>query len=416
MKEIKTIKDLDAEINIHGSKSYTQRALITAALSKGRSKLINAQICDDSKYMIQALKEFGADIGLKNQTLFVYGVDGKVRTPKKEVFIGNAGTAMRFLTTLSTLVKGEVVINGDEQIKKRPQKDLISTLQQQGIDVESKNGYAPIKIKSYGLRGGIIRLKGDVSSQYLSSLLLSCPYAKNPMRIEMITQLASKPYVDMTLDVIKRFGGEIIHENYKNFFVNNEKRYKARGYIIEGDYSNASYFFAAAAITGGKIRVKGLNPCSLQGDSKFLEVLQKMGCKIKKRKEYIEVIGGELKGINVDLNDCPDIVQTLAVTAAFAKGKTRITGVNNLRFKETNRIKALTKELKKIGVKSEAQKDKITIIPNELKGCKIETYNDHRMAMGFAIAGLKIPGIKIENPGCVNKSFPNFFQTMELLR
>jgi 3-phosphoshikimate 1-carboxyvinyltransferase len=416
MIEIKPIKNLDAEIKIHGSKSYTQRALITAALAEGKSKLINAQICDDSEHMIQALKEFGADIIHKNRVITVNGVNGKLKTPTKKIFAGDAGTTMRFLTTLASLTKGETIISCGEQMQKRPIKDIILALQQQGVDITSKNWHAPLRVRSNGLKGGIVNLKGDVSSQYLSSLILSGPYTEKRLEINLTTPLVSKPYVNLTLDVVRKFGGKVVNKNYKTFLISNKKKYKARKYLIEGDYSNASYFFAAAAITNGRIRVKGLSQNSLQGDYTFLNLLQRMGCTIKKREDYIEVTGGELKGVKADLKDCPDIALTLAVVSVFAKGKTEIRSVNNLKFKETNRIKALINELKKIGVQVTTRKDKLIIKPQILKPAEIETYNDHRMAMSFAIAGLKIPGIKIRNPECINKSFPEFFQTLEALR
>ena len=234
MIEIDPVKDLNAEIRIHGSKSFTQRALIIAALAKGKSRLGNIQICDDSQYLINALNEFGIKITLRKRVATVKGVNGALRVPKKELFIGNAGTAMRFLTGLSTLNKGNVVLTCNKEMKKRPMADLIRVLQKQGIRIESKNGFPPIKIKSNGISGGNIKLKGNISSQYISSLLLIGPYTSNPLNIELTTTLTSKPYVDITLDTMRSFGSEWTNKNYKLFSVNNGKKYQAKNYFIAG--------------------------------------------------------------------------------------------------------------------------------------------------------------------------------------
>ncbi|MFH2028364.1 MAG: 3-phosphoshikimate 1-carboxyvinyltransferase [Nanoarchaeota archaeon] len=415
MIAIKTADSIDAVVKVPGSKSYTNRALPIAALADGKSVLRNVLFSDDTKYMVQALKEFGIKVSQEANNFIVSGKSGKLKKPNKDIFLGNAGTATRFLTTLSALVGDEVTITGDERMQERPIQDLLDALKKLGVNAISKNNNRcpPVLVKG-PLIGGSTKLNGNISSQYLSSILMASPYAKKQVQVEIEGELTSKSYIDITLDIMHQFDVTVENDNYKKFSIQNQE-YRPKNYNIEGDASNASYFFGAAAITKGKVRVENLNPDSAQGDINFPEVLKKMGCKVRRGEGWIEVEGTDLKGIDIDMNQMPDTVQTLAVVAAFAEGKTKITNVENLRVKETDRILALTTELRKIGAKVDELKDGLTITPNKLHGAEIDTYNDHRMAMAFAISGLNISGIKIKNPECVNKSFPGYFKEFDRL-
>lgn len=409
MLAIKTKKYVNAVIEAPPSKSYTQRALIIAALANGKSIIKGPLFSDDTNYMILALKEFGIKIEKGGDNLIVYGTNGRIKQPKNKIFVGNAGTAIRFITTLASICEGEAIITGDKRMQQRPIQDLLDALRQLGVRSKSNGGYPPIKIYGGSFNGGNIKLKGGTSSQYLSSILMCAPYAKKDTAISIIGNLTSKPYVDITLDVMKNFGVNVKNMNYKRFIVKNSKKYTAKNYKIEGDATNASYFFAAAAITKGKIMVKNINPDSKQGDIKFVDILKKMGCGIKKGKNFIQVEGHSLKSIDADMNELPDVVPTLAVTSLFADSTTIIRNAPNLRFKETDRLRALAFELRKIGANVEEMQDGLRVKRRRLQKAIIETYNDHRMAMSFAVVGLAINGIRIKNPACVNKSFPDFW-------
>jgi 3-phosphoshikimate 1-carboxyvinyltransferase len=416
--EIKEIKPKVAkgELSIPGSKSYANRALIISALADGKTKLTNVPTCDDVKYMIDALELFGVKVNRISET------ELELTPPEKlnyegEIDVGGAGTTMRFLTSFCCLGFGDVILKGNERMHQRPIEDLLESLEENvdgKIEAENKTEKGercpPLKINSNGLKGGKIKLKGNTSSQYLTSILLSSPQAKEEVEVEIIGELTSKSYADITIDVMKEFGVEVENNNYKLFKVPKSK-YNAREYQIESDASGISYFLAAAAISGGKIRINKINPNSVQGDIKFINLLEKMGCNIEVGKDYFVLEGPEkLKAIDVDMNSMPDTAQTLAVLAAVAEGKTKIRGIANLRVKETDRIAALKNELEKCGVKVEADDDSITIYGGFPKGAQIKTYDDHRMAMSFAVLGLKIEGVKIEEPECVSKSLPEFWE------
>lgn len=410
MLAIKTKKAINAVIEAPPSKSYTQRALLISALANGKSIIKNPLFSDDTDYMIYALGQFGVRIDKKQNDLAVYGTNGKLASPKNKVFVGNAGTAMRFLTTLASLSQGESTITGDKRMQQRPIQDLLDGLQQLGVKSESNNGLPPVKVYGGNFNGGNIKLKGRTSSQYLSSILMCAPYAKKNVEISIDGDLASKPYADITLGIMKSFGASVKNREHKKFIIKNNIKYKPKIYKVEGDASSASYFFAAAAITKGRVRVNNINPNSKQGDIKFADLLKNMGCSIKKGRDFIEVKGNRLKSISADMNQMPDIVPTLAVTSVFADSTTIIRNVPNLRFKETDRLRALAIELRKIGANIEELHDGLKIKRRRLKKAIIETYNDHRIAMSFAVAGLVINGIRIKNPACVNKSFPDFWE------
>ncbi len=418
MIEIKPIEKVSGNVTVPGSKSYTNRALLIAALASGVSRLEKPLVSDDTKFMIQALNGFGIQVEEEPNAFIVSGKAGKLIVPTKDIFVGNAGTTMRFLTTFSALVKGKVRLDGDERMRERPLADLLECLGQMGVKAipTYHNGCPPIDIESEGVPGGTVKLAGDKSSQYLTSLLLSAPYFQNDTNILIQGDLTSKSYADITLDIMQTFGVTVENDSYQKFCVQQGQTYKAQTYQIEGDWSSASYFLAAAAVTGGDITLSGVNPNSVQGDAQFPDVLEKMGCEVKKSANSLQLKGNPLRGITINMNNMPDAVQTLAVIALFAKGETVIEGVGNLRIKETNRIEALTNELGRLGAEVEAGEDFIIVRPREYGGTEIETYNDHRMAMSFAVAGLIIPGVKIKNPKCVEKSFPDFFDHWPLGR
>lgn len=412
MIEIKPVQNLQATITVPGSKSYTNRALLIAGLTDGECRLEKPLVSDDTKYMIRALKAFGISVQEEKEAFIVSGRGGKLSTPEEDIFIGNAGTTMRFLTTFSALVPGKTRLDGDERMRQRPLADLLHCLTQMGVKAVSANGNGcpPIDIAGGEVPGGEVQLAGDKSSQYLTSILLSAPYFKNDTCIHIQGDLTSKSYANITLDIMKTFGVSVINESYQRFKVKAGDRYNAQTYQVESDWSSASYFLAAAAVTGGEVTLTDINPHSVQGDAQFTSVLEKMGCRVEKKSNTLQIKGNPLKGITINMNNMPDAVQTLAVTALFAEGETVIQGIGNLRIKETDRILALANELTRLGAEVETGEDYLVIRPGDYRGAEIETYDDHRMAMSFAVAGLKIPGIRIKNPTCVEKSFPDFFQ------
>src|SRR5262245_12819600 len=303
-------------------------------------------------------------------------------------------------------------------MRERPIGDLVDALHQLGVELEATNNCPPVEIFAKGLPGGKTKIAGNVSSQFLSALLMVAPYAQSPVEIELTTDLNSKPYVDMTISIMRDFGLEIEREGYRSFRIP-ITNYEARdSYPIESDASAASYFFAAPPICGGTVRVQNISRKSKQGDIAFLDVLEKMGCQIKDGDDYIEVTGtNELYGIDVDMRDIPDTAQTLAIVAPFAASPTRIRGIASARVKETDRVSATCTELKRLGVRVEEHEDGLTIYPcRTFKPATIQTYNDHRMAMAFSLIGLCVEGVLIENPSCVSKTFPNFFEVLESLR
>ena len=411
---------LNATVRVPGSKSLTNRALLIAALAKGTTRLTNALFSDDSKYFAKALQTLGFDVHLDeaNHEMTVTGLGGKIPARKAELFIGNAGTAARFLSAFLTLGNGEYILDGEPRMRERPIGDLIEALNQLGVEMEAKNNCPPVEIFAKGLSGGKTKIAGNISSQFLSALLMVAPYARSPIEIELTTDLNSKPYVDMTISIMKDFGVEIERTEYSHFTVHPSSYLPITNYPIESDASAASYFFAAPAICGGTVRVENISHKSVQGDIAFLDVLAQMGCDIKEEENYIEVTGAEtLHGIDVDMRDIPDTAQTLAAVAPFALSPTRIRGIASARVKETDRVSATCTELKRLGVQVEEHEDGITIHPcQSFQPADIQTYNDHRMAMAFSLIGLRFDGVTIENPSCVSKTFPNFFEVLETLR
>lgn len=417
MREIKPIKYLDATVRIPGSKSYTHRALIISSLAKGRSILINPLKCEDTEYTAKALVGFGVPLFLEGDRIEISGLGGYLSPPKERIFVGNSGTSFRFLTAMASLIKGRTILEGSSRMKSRPIEELLEALRLMGIKghSEEKRDSFVVSIESEGLSGGYIKMGGQESSQFISALLMIAPYAHKKLEIEVSGDLVSKPYVDITIQTMSAFGVNVLREGYRYFSIREGVAYSPCEFQIESDASNASYFFSAAAITGGKVRVEKFNPDSLQGDTDFLRILEEMGCKVIRGEDWVEVQGGELRGIEIDMRKMPDVVPTLAVTSSFARGKTVIKNIGHLRYKESDRLTAIANELKKMGIDVEVGDGSLMIRGGSAHGADIETYNDHRMAMSFAIAGLVLPGIRILGEECVNKSFPTFWKTLEAL-
>lgn len=415
MIEVRPLSHCDGAVTVPGSKSYTHRALIVSSLADGESVLFNALRCEDTRRTGEALVKFGVEVSWESDHVRVQGRGGKFKATGEKIDVGNSGTSMRFLTALAALKTGITLLDGSERMRKRPIGELLNGLGKLGVKAYSQEGddCPPVVVQSQGLKGGTAKVKGGESSQFLSGLLMVAPYAQRDVNIGVIGSLASKPYVDITRDVMSAFGVEIRSQGYHSFFIKAGQRYLPQKYRIEGDASNASYFFSAAAVCGGRVRVRNLNPATIQGDIGFLEILERMGCRVTRGSDWIEVLGGELHGVEIDMNEMPDLVPTLAVTAAFVRGKTVIQNMGHLRLKESDRIHALAAELSKMGIRVREGEDRLEIEGGTPHGAEIETYNDHRMAMSFAIAGLAVPGVKIRAERCVDKSFPGFWDELQ---
>lgn len=411
---------LNATVRVPGSKSLTNRALLIASLANGTTHLTNALFSDDSRYFAKALQTLGFDVQLdeENFSMTVTGLGGKIPAKKAELFIGNAGTAARFLSAFLTLGNGEYILDGEPRMRERPIGDLVDSLTQLGAKLEPTNNCPPVKITANGLPGGKTTIAGDISSQFLSALLMVAPYAQKPIEVTLSTDLNSKPYVDMTITIMKDFGVKIERDEYSRFTIHPSSFFPLSSYAIESDASAASYFFAAPAICGGTVKVENISRKSVQGDVNFVDVLAQMGCEVKEADNSILVTrSSSLHGIDVDMRDIPDTAQTLAAVAPFADSPTRIRGIASARVKETDRVHATCVELDRLGVRVEEHEDGMTIYPCQtFKPANIQTYNDHRMAMAFSLIGLKFDGVTIENPACVSKTFPNFFDVLETLR
>lgn len=423
MKQIKPLEHVDAVIEVPGSKSITQRALVVAALARGESVLRGPLASEDTKYTAKALRSMGVKVLDRSMRRWkVTGCSGRVLPPRRKIFLGNNGTATRFLTSVAALGNGVFSITGEPRMKERPIGPLIEALSGWGVAIRSINetGCPPLEIRAEGLRGGNTNLPEGKSSQYLSSLLLVAPYAAHKATLSVAGEVLSKPYVHMTLAVMKSFGIKVKASDDLNHFEIQRGYYKPRDYKIEGDASSASYFWAAAAVTGGRVTVTNVPKKSLQGDSVLVDILARMGCRVSKSDKGITLEGApELNGVEVDMGDCPDVVPTLAVVAARAKGRTVITNIEHLRIKECDRLHVMAKELAKLGVRVEERADALIIegqgAEAQLNGAEIDTYDDHRIAMSFAVAGLYVPGVKVLGEECVAKSFPDFWERFDLL-
>lgn len=421
MKKIQPLDTIKATVTVPGSKSITQRALIAAALADGETVLTGPLASEDTAYTANALRSMQVEVSDNGNEWLIKGTGGKIATPKKEIYLGNNGTATRFLTSVVALGNGTFTIAGEKRMEERPIDPLMTALSGWGVDIKSikDTGCPPLEINASGINGGETTLPAGKSSQYLSSLLLVAPYAKNKATLNVEGEVPSKPYVTMTLAVMKSFGINVQSSPTLNHFTIPQGKYQPIQYQVEGDASSASYFFAAAAVTGGQVTVTNVPENSLQGDTALVSMLEKMGCTVSHQNGITVTGPSQLNGVEVDMGDCPDVAPTLAVVASRAKGRTIIKNIEHLRIKECDRINAVATELTKLGAQVEEKQDALIIEGSDpahpMHGANIETYNDHRIAMCFAVAGLVVPGVVITNENCVSKSFPDFWERFNLL-
>lgn len=418
--QIHPVQSLDVAISAPSSKAHSLRYIFIAALADGASRLDHLLLGEDQHHAINAIRSLGIPVELDEAagTAVIHGAGGRLHAPDNEIFIGNSGVGIRFLTPIAALVSGgNVTLTGDERMcSGRPIADLLTALAPLGITASSMrgNGMPPLIVQGGGIRGGTTHLRGQASSQYFSAILIAAPFADEDVTIHADGEIKSRPYIDTTIAAMQAFGVKT-EVDTNSFRVTAGQRYQPLQTAIEGDYSSASYFFAAAAVTGGKVRVNGLRPDSDQGDRYIVEALQRMNCHAEFTEDAVELQGRPLKPIETDMSNYPDLVPTLAVVAAFADGTSVFTGVEHLRIKESDRLAATAAELQRLGVDAEDAGDRLIVrgcAGESMQGATIETYNDHRLAMAFAIAGLRVPGVVISNPGCVAKSFPDFFERL----
>ncbi len=412
------ISRVNGEISLPGSKSLSNRILLLSALSRGVTQVYNLLESDDTSRMIDSLQRLGVGLELsRNNTVCrVQGLGGPFPQQQTELFLGNSGTTMRSICAALCLGEGEFTLTGEPRMYERPIEDLVDALRPMGADIEylDKDGCPPLRIHARGIPGGRVSVRGNVSSQYLTAILLSAPLAREDMVIDVVGDLVSKPYIDMTVAVMRRFGANVEADGYQQFRVAGGQGYQSPGSaLVEGDASSATYFLAAAAIRGGTVRVQGVGLSSVQGDVRLADVLEQMGAPVRRGEDWIEVGRGDLHGVDLDLNHIPDAAMTVATAALFAQGQTTIRNVGNWRVKETDRLAAMAAELRKVGARVEEGPDYLKITPPErITPAAIDTYNDHRMAMSFSLAALGDAPITINNPDCVSKTFPDYFEQL----
>ncbi len=415
---------INGEVTLPGSKSLSNRILLLAAFSEGTTTINNLLDSDDIRHMLNAFTSLGIQYKLSEDRTrcMVTGNAGPLSTDssnQKELFLGNAGTAMRPLCAALCLGQGEFTLTGEARMFERPIGDLVNSLKACGADIEylKNENYPPLKIRSTGLKGGSVNIKGNISSQFLTAMLMSAPFCETDLEINVEGELVSKPYIHITIDVMAKFGVIVENINDEKFIIKAGQTYiSPKEIMVEGDASSASYFLAAAAIKGGTVRVHGTGNASVQGDARFAEVLEQMGAKVTWSDNWIEVSKGELNAVDVDLNHIPDAAMTIATTALFAKGTTHIRNIYNWRVKETDRLAAMSTELRKVGATVEEGEDFISITPPaSLNPAAIDTYDDHRMAMCFSLAAFGNAAITINDPGCTSKTFPTYFELFKKL-
>lgn len=413
-------------VRLPGSKSLTNRALLLASLAQGRSLLENVLDCDDSRHLAEAIAALGVAVqwNKDQRRILVTGAGGPFPVREGRFFLGNAGTACRFLTAALAATGGSFIVDGDRRMRERPIGDLVRALADLGAEIEAPGGFPPVKIGARAMRGGRIEIPGTTSSQFISAILMAAPVIRERVDIRVTGELVSRPYLDLTMECMRRFGARAVLDDRRAdgrpvFTVSPGKGYRGTAFTVEGDASAASYFLAAAAVTGTTVRVEGVGKESLQGDARCADVLAAMGCRVTKEREAMTVTGGLLKKVDWDCGEIPDVVPTLAVVALFAHGRTRLRGVPHLRHKESDRIVSVATELRKLGAVVRELPDGLEIEgtlgpePSPLHGAIIEPWGDHRVAMAFAVAGLAIPDVTILAPQVVAKSFPEFFGALE---
>ncbi len=416
MKEIKPLSQLHSTVRIPGSKSITHRAIIAASLANGESLLQNFLKCEDTLYTADTLRELGVNISIEGEDLRIRGTGGMLQPAsiRKELYLGNSGTSFRLLLSVVALNRGEFTLTGTPRMLTRPIGALVTALNRLGVKASciNQNSCPPVLVRADGIPGGKVQIAGDQSSQFISSLLLSGPYAKKDIEIEVVGELVSRPYVDITLDVMEQFEVQVERDGYSYFRIPSGQAYRACEFNVQGDASSASYFWAAAAVTGGTVTTENIDPYTTrQGDIGFLEILEKMGCHVQRRSDRVVIHGGVLSGIEVDMSSMPDMVPSLAATALFAQGKTSIRNVHHLRLKESDRLRAIALEWNRLGGRVEEIEDGLIIHGGEkLTGTVLDPHDDHRIAMSLAVVGLKVPGLRISDEDCVSKSFPQFWE------
>jgi len=405
----------DVTVVMPGSKSITHRAFIAAGLASGQSILTNFLRSEDTLYTASGLRKLGVNIEFTGDDAVVYGTGGKIAPSSgtKKLFVGNSGTSLRLLTSLTALGHGKYILTGTSRMCERPIGELLEGLNALGVRAScmDRSGFPPVLMEADGLKGGRITLSGGVSSQYLSSILLAAPYSRRGIEVEMKGDLVSRPYVDLTLQVMESFGVKVSREGYKNFSVKAGQGYCSTCLPVEGDASAASYFWAAAAVTGLKICTTNIVPLlTRQGDIQFLDVLEQMGCAVIREKDRVTVQGGNLRAVDLDMSYMPDMVPTVAALALFAEGETQIRNVAHLRHKESDRLQVIALEWNKIGARVRELPDGLVLRGcQSLAGAELAPHNDHRIAMALAVAALRVPGVIIQDKACVNKSFPEFW-------
>ena len=422
MTEVLAIQPVDrpvsGTIRPPGSKSLTNRSLVVAALAEGTSRLTGVLDSRDTQVMIDSLRRLGiaVDHSPADHTVEVTGCSGRLAVDAADLWLENSGTSIRFLTAVCALGHGPFRLDGNARMRERPIGDLLASLREFGISVASELGTdcPPVVLAGTGLSGGTATVNANVSSQFLSAILMAAPCASSPVEIRLAGEIVSEPYVAMTLEVMSQFG-VAVDRSQPGWYRIAPQSYRGREYDIEPDASAASYFFAAAAVTGGEVTVEGLSASALQGDVYFVEALERMGCEVTWNSNSITVRGRPLRGIDIDMNAISDTAQTLACVAPFAEGPTRIRNVAHMRHKETDRVGAVVTELVRLGLNVEEHPDGMTIHPGSLRPGTVATYDDHRMAMSFSLLGLRVPGIVIADPGCTSKTYPHFFDDLDRL-
>ena len=405
------------EVTVPGSKSFTHRILIASALSDGMCSIENALLSEDTMLTMNALRQMGIRIEeISGDRLIIYGAKGILQPSREPIYLGNSGTSIRLLTAISALGKDTYTLMGNDRMAQRPIQALIDALGQIGVQARSthSNGCPPVDVSGKNLSGTTVTISCRESSQYLTGLLLMAPCTKGGLKIGVTQGPVSRPYVDMTIDVMAKFGIAIDRQGYDGFQIPGNQAYRSGDYAVEADASQAGYFWAAAAICRKAVKVKGVSQESCQGDVNFSKVLESMGCAVQNEPDGITVSGGDrLRAVEIDMGDMPDIVPTLAVVAAFAEGTTVIKNVSHLKSKESDRLTSVVNELIKMGITARCTDDELMVAGGQPRRAEIETYGDHRIAMSFAVAGLAIPGTMIRDEHCVEKSFPNYWQVFE---
>lgn len=405
-------------VKVPGSKSITNRALLLAMLSDGESHLTGAQFSEDSSHFLQCLSDLSFDVASKPETgeVSVHGLSGRLPVKKASLYVGSAGTAARFLSAVLGVSEGEFFLDASEQMKKRPMAPLLSALQSIGCDISfaEKEGYFPFTLHARGFQNTDLTIDIDKSSQFLSALLIAAPLAKKDVKIK-VAGTHGMAYIEMTCRMMEQFGVLTEHPAPDTFLIKAGQTYRAQDYAIEPDVSAACYFYALAALSGCSVIVDGVPEHSLQGDTEFLSILEKMGCRVTRTNEGICITGpaGRLHGLTVDMSSCSDQAITLAAIAPFADSPVTITGIGHIRGQESDRLSAIAENLTAMGIRCEERADSITIYPGVPRPAHIKTHDDHRLAMGFAVTGLFAEGIVIENPSCCKKTFAEFFECLE---